>query len=570
MYTFQLDIGSLTTPTIGGGWLTVNPIFDTTALVKSRGDEDLQTRDNLSGTLQFRGDEYDALKTLSDAGELFCDIRVYYLSTIVIIGNLSLTGKYIIKNPGKLTGKLTDLGFIQDDLYGKILSHKDAEYSIFGFNYEVQQSFTSSLNIRGQGKLLGSIETPIDWTDEYYQDNGAATPTTYNAGTTYKAAGILSEIYYALDGDFETIFVSQSGSVYASIQDGNTGNSPATSPLYWEELDSVNDWTREYADFKFPRPLPAVDVSFWLESYDKWVSQSNTTDTYLLEQTGVSVFDCLESILTEIDPTIEIYETTSGANTGYCEYIENNFADSHYKFYWTDDDEPKLTLQEIFDIFENMHGCKWKFEGNIFVFRHPTERPATVGTGTAYDLTTYKSNDWTVWSQETSIIDNISRESWKFEKSNFADWDKVEIAYDNNFNDSKEHNTGFSTDIKHFLVKAEGKLIMAATYSGPHYVLVNKTGIISGVSEYNGALAVSYCVFNHHFEGRPFAKGTFNGNLETLTKKRNILINLVVPYFYPDMIDQENYLIKTNNGNLEVKEINISLNLGMAEIIAVK
>jgi len=574
MYFFQLDIGSLTTPVIGGGWVDVQPIYNECTITKSKGRDDLQVRKNLSGSFEFKGDDYDALKTLADAGNLYCDLRCYWqhpdeiMYDLVLEGNLSLLGEYHIKKPYVLRGRTCKLEFVQDDLYGKILSHMDQETTIISEPYEIIHDFSTSIEKKGQAyEVLGS-GSYNDWTTDNFYNNSQQTPNAWSSGHDYLAlqgsGSPPDRLWYGRWADF--VYVS--GQSYACK--GDHTSSATTEPgtgaswtTYWEEVEDPYEWIRISADFEFTD-------SVWDSVLEKWVKAAASGGSFSFSQFGEKLFDVLEEILGEIDPTIEIYETTSGANTGFCEYTENNFPDSHILFFHNLETEYMVfSLQQIIEIYKFFFNCDWRFEGNIFVFRHPSERPTSVGGTSHYDLTAYKSTDWTIWEQRTEITNKVNRETWKLANNVLPDWDKQEFKYDNNFNESKNNSLSYKTYIDRSLEDDKGFLILAASY-GSQWDLSNATGVISGETEYNGTLAPSYLVSNHHLHGRPFAAATYNGSPIVLTKKRNTEIQLRVPYFDPDIIDQENYLIQTNNGNLEVIEINIKLADGEAEITAVK
>lgn len=77
-----------------------------------------------------------------------------------------------------------------------------------------------------------SIIRPIEITDAILTSSNVpeATQTAYSAGTTYGSGTLVGE-FAAVDGQPQTI--------YKSLQAGNLGNTPASSPTWWQRLGVV-------------------------------------------------------------------------------------------------------------------------------------------------------------------------------------------------------------------------------------------------------------------------------------------------------------------------------------------
>lgn len=77
-----------------------------------------------------------------------------------------------------------------------------------------------------------SIIRPIEITDAILTSSNVpeATQTAYNAGTTYASGAIVGE-FAAVNG--------QPQAIYLSLQNGNLGNTPASSPTWWRFLANV-------------------------------------------------------------------------------------------------------------------------------------------------------------------------------------------------------------------------------------------------------------------------------------------------------------------------------------------
>lgn len=133
---------------------------------------------------------------------------------------------------------------------------------------------------------------PFTVTDAAMADSDVAEtpPAAYNAGTTYAA------------GDRVSVLSGTTATVYESLQGSNTGNTPASSPLWWSELgtaysvysgatsysdgDVVTDTTghRLYESLQNANSGNALsDASWWLDigPTNRWApfDQKNGTQT---------------------------------------------------------------------------------------------------------------------------------------------------------------------------------------------------------------------------------------------------------------------------------------------------
>lgn len=562
MYTVQLNIGSLASPSISGGWIDVECIYVNSTLSKAK-EDDWRTRKNIDGDFIFYSDQYTALKTLKDANNLQVGCKLIYDSVEQVEGQLSLLGKWDRRY------SICELGFVQDDLYNKIKANLTKEVSLNTSFTIIEHDFTSQTRERGQAVEFAGSPSFTSW--DYYSNCGQTSPSAWATATDYTAAlqssSSPNRMYSTNAGDFDNCYVQKGGSWYACIQDHTS--SASTEPgvggswaTYWIRVEEPYSFKQEYADFEFTG-------STWVEASDEWQKANCSTGSYTQTMYGKKVFDLLEDILQDIDATIEIYETTSGADTGFCPYIETNYPNLLYLFHRSYEDEPKISLQSILDFYKVTFNCEWNLEGNIFVFRHETEKPSSLGVGSPYDLTNYESTDWSNKVTQNSVIDEVKRETWEFSESNYTDFNTIEIEYDNSYEGVNEHSHNFRTDIKHALIDEDGDYIIAATYSSG-WNLYNQVGIISGETVYNGGLSTSRCVYEHHQEGRPFATyedwTAESDQVLSLTKKRNEEVRLQVPF--REIISQniDNYLFKTSIGNIEVMEISVPLDGSFAEI----
>ena len=157
MYSFEINIGSLSAPVLGSGWLAVTPVYRSGAFDKSV--EDLvRVRTKISGNFTFLGAEFTAINSLDT---LQIPFRIKVKGTVRFTGYLSRQGKYNSK------GKKATLTVQPDDQYVKILQNIDAELDLSGrFYHNVTQDYVSEIYLLGAGIAAGGAG-PVTTPDEY-------------------------------------------------------------------------------------------------------------------------------------------------------------------------------------------------------------------------------------------------------------------------------------------------------------------------------------------------------------------------------------------------------------------
>ena len=98
MYSFQLNIGSVSTPVIGGGWVTVEPFYNSASINKALEDLQIYARIKLEGQMGFKGSTFTALDSLR-VNNAKCDIRVLHTpnggtASVIHTGEVDLWGEY--------------------------------------------------------------------------------------------------------------------------------------------------------------------------------------------------------------------------------------------------------------------------------------------------------------------------------------------------------------------------------------------------------------------------------------------------------------------------------------------
>lgn len=122
-------------------------------------------------------------------------------------------------------------------------------------------------------------------------------PAEYNGGTTYA------------DGDTVSVTVGTVVSIYESLQAGNTGNAPASSPLWWQLISTTYetwDSATTYADGEYVvygsrvylslqgsnlNKNPLTETTFWYDygPTNQWAMFDNQIDTQTIRYENVSV-----------------------------------------------------------------------------------------------------------------------------------------------------------------------------------------------------------------------------------------------------------------------------------------
>jgi len=567
MYTIELNIGSLATPTIGGGWLEVNPDMGDGKLILSRGLTDILERVKMGGSFKFISDEYTAIKTLKDAGNLDIDFRVKYNAVVQFTGKMPLYGEWSTDE------KVVSLEVEPNDLIGIITANLSKEYlfRVQDFGTAVKHDFTSSVRNRYRAVVFGTSPTYAAWVN--YTSNGVYPVAAWSATTSYNGSQLLTtDMYWGWDGN-DTI-VTYGGQTFVSQIDNNLNNTPTLGgDTNWLRVEPAPErHTQEYADFEFTDAV-WVEISTEITDahQDEWQKGSTGTGSYTYVLFTIPLFTLLKAVLNQIDSSIDLFETTSGADTGFCQYLETNYPNKLKLYYKTWDSEPKITLQTIIDIYLKMFNCKWIIEDDtIFVFRHESERPTALGSDAIHDLTTFDSDDWTIYNYKDEP-QKIKIERWKYSDSSEDDFQPVEIDYGTPYEEAKEYSLNIGIDIKHIVISEQGALIVAATGSAPNITLYNVTGIISGETAYNGSLAPVQCVSDHFQEGRLFSTydSWTGGTTLTLTPQRLRQVDLKTRLHDLTGIVLRDYLFKTGLANVEVYEIKINFDGSMTELKAI-
>lgn len=159
VYSFELNIGSLATPVIGGGWVVVEPASHQTSINKTIEDDEIFARIELSGSLMLQGDAFTALDTLRLTFAK-CDIRVRHTpnggtASTIYEGEMGLRGLY--------KENICTLKVSPDDAYTELLTNKGKKVNILNSTPSVK------CDIVPQESKLKFYDTLVPQSTLFYQ-----------------------------------------------------------------------------------------------------------------------------------------------------------------------------------------------------------------------------------------------------------------------------------------------------------------------------------------------------------------------------------------------------------------
>lgn len=579
MYSFELNIGSWISPTPGTGWIATNPQYEKSGMTKARKSDQIFARVNLSAPLTFYSIEYTELKALADDYNRI-EIRVFYKGVQKFTGYLDLTGEY---NDNELSCRLN---VTPNDRYTKILEGMDTEINAIqpGISkYDVILNVTTDVDFQYEVET-GAAPTGFD----DYSNCGLVNPTLWDSTTQYYPA--IEATPSPPTGDYQGAMncfcryeTSPGSFTNYRCKIGHKNRRPDLNPPYWAPISGqLFKFGQERADFQFTGSTYDPGLNLYKKA---GCSSSNYQNIF---DNCVRMYDVLEELLDEVDTTINIAETGGNQYSAYlnsgsapCDgELANLFMSdkSDIKNYLAPDAAQfeNIKLSVILKYYKRMFNLDWLIDdNNYFKFYHPTEitvvLPTPVEDYPAHYLDTFRALKWTVGNALYKYVERkkINKERWEFELSNHSDFDGVPIIYNNAYTDEIVYqlnniNCNVSRVIKNDdTVSDDGFVIFATTKPGADYEVVNKAGILRvGVTLYNGKLAASWLIQDHHTTGdRIYKKGTVNNvaNITLVIRKDREYSNINIPVYDPDSIDFD-YLVKTEMEDIEPMELQIKFN----------
>jgi len=555
-YILYIDIGSWSAPVIGSGFISSDANIEKSGsgLNKDREEGMIFERVTYSGGVIFKGDEYDVMKTLS-LTELKVGVKFYEGSTEIFEGIMNLTSGDFDDDSKVLTISIPE----SIDEYTEILKNLDKEVNA------VSSAYTrTTLNFTTQtiqdDKFEVDTGAPLNLPTNYV-NCPVGTPDAWASGVDYVS---VVNGFYTYDWVLEGLL-----SYRCILNHTSSALNQPPNALYWAN-DSIFVYSQQRTIYKVAGYV--LD-----ESLQLYVKGACSPETIVMEFNRFrNLYTILEALVTKADPATLITET--GAN-GYCDYLTSNpdlnifIADKlDVKNYLDTDSEAfgYISLERLLEIYKFIFQLDWIIESGYFKLKHLDNTSKTI---IGLNATNYLNKNWTSGKSKFKYLasNEINKERWSFEKTNDLDFDSSPIEYDVPFDDELEYNlqdinTNMTEVIKdNSKTSDDGFVIAAATLVGVDYYIQEKVGLVSGISKMNAQLSLAQLLIDHHLVERPFDEGTVNGNLISLTKKRDREQEFTISIANPDDVDFDK-LVKTDLADLEVYTLNINFDGSFALI----
>jgi hypothetical protein len=524
-YTIWLNIGSLSTPVVGSGWLRCYPNKEGVVIFKERDSEyNRVVRKGLKGNLRFLGAEFRALKTIKDAQGKYVPIKVKFNGLDRLEGRLIMTGEW---DENK---NLCELPYQIVDEYSYLLKNKTKE-----INIKTNDTHTV---YKEQTYLTLVLTLPCF--------NG----TQQDAEFAYKPKAPIGEVQPLpetrdAEWDYWTLVDTQEcegGYIYVYNVD------------YVE--DPADGWIYSDLNGIYYRGIGTTNA---LTALVRWIKH----------------FDIMQDLITNADSTILLDLST------YCTYFTVTDTELQYLYVANKSDIKRnsssdpaafemLHLEDWVRYHKDMFQLDWYVDSGYFKFVRPaTLALPSAGTYPAHDLTTFLGLNYTDHQKRYQIItDNkVSKESWEFEVSSwqlnsFLDYETFDKA------DKKYSLQSINNDLDYLLgdpdkASDSGLIFVATRYDDSKYKIINKVDPFGGVTPYiNGKLKPLRMIYEHFAINRPYTTAYLDNvlNTVTLTKEEDQEVefkNLPIDDINDISFD---YLVKSEVGDFipNVIEIDIS------------
>ncbi|MDT8303087.1 MAG: hypothetical protein RQ760_16530 [Sedimentisphaerales bacterium] len=415
MYSFQLNIGSLTSPSVGGGWVDVSPIFGTASINKSVEDQQIFARVKLDGQIKFKGDDFQALNILR-LTYAKCDIRVRHtvpgsLATTIFTGELNLWGDY---EENKCSLKVE-----ANDDYAELLTGKTKKVNVLNepaIKCDIEPSYNR----------LVFYETNVPQSSLWFTHN----PASYSIETYAREETVLSDhIADGLDGTggwaiIET-YANGTKKLARTWEDGGF-DTPIVTDFTYQDLPADPGYllNSQYNVGGYRVTLTAayeilvMDVDLWRLAWLKdEVYYPTATITYsrFRDLRGV-----IKYIVNKFDSSIQFDDdswTYLDTHEDLNYLLIANVSDLIPAAGVEKTDEQEfgyLTFDKLMEMLREKLRLYWKIEsvGGVPYFR-TKHRSEVLYTAGAIDLTAYNGFDWCrdVWSYvDLDIYNRYERE----------------------------------------------------------------------------------------------------------------------------------------------------------------
>lgn len=582
MYKIQIEFTT--------GWQFVEQVsFEGCSLQRFRDEDSIRVRDRLDGSITFYGSAYESLEA-ETAIQLNC--KLYLDNDQIYSGKIQLRGEWHERS------KKCMLAVELQDEYTTLLRNLDIEHDYGYPRFNTQLTTKVYVTVRNAFQmravtLSGGVNTPHEtdlWKHcssgnkgiieewhhqkEFFQTDYKLIASNGHDGYMSLPENITVQFCWKLDPGFIK--------KYYACKKYSIGNTPpvGTSNDYWQEVGDdflfPNAYTmgQRFAPFKF-------NDAIYSETDKEW--QRRGCDGSL-ETTGFSapkLYNYLADMLDRADPTIQI------SFAGFFPYLDvtnptyKNLAVYNNEFQDLNDQyQPppsKYKLSDLIGIYMTIFDCDWRLENGEFVFRHPSEIPATPAPSQTYQfINSVFNKDWSVETFNSDLSNNVYRESFTIGTSELKDFEKQLLDYDNNAVEKFDYtNTNFEIDFSLVISEPDNQSRICILKYNSNGEVPSDFDIITGDFFYNIDMFLSKLVKLFFTHGRPFNEGILSGvtfgNPETLQLFLDYLWNNEIPIPYNDqrLLDFD-YLIVTSFGNLKVDQLSINLASQSAIITAAK
>lgn len=481
MYSFELNIGSLSSPSKGGGYIEVNPILEDNGIVKYRDDKFFAViRKRLSKELIFKSNEYTALKQLYDNDVFSVEIKIYANSIQKFYGNLLLFGEWDEnKNRCSLNTEVIDK-------YSELQKNMDTEVNIISYNNNSIKLFYTSILIEITLPCFHGGRAQAEF---FYDPNGdiSADPLTAHSDWAY----------YEDDG---SIFCGEAGT-------------------YRYKSKST------YLLFPYTGYVQSV------LNPSQYLKKSLTVnDVFFTFTNAAKLFDILRALLNDADNNIFISEST------YSDYI-NDASNKISNMFIMDKSDAKrndasnpatyeiLKLKRLLELYSDWFGLSYFIDdsSNFKLAKSYELMQVSYISHPQHNLTTYKNKNFTN-NQKNYTIDlsrKVDKVIFTFEDHNRALFPKSELVFDIFIDNKKEWNYAeFNNDIDYLRVDPDDISDTGFTmFSCDSLNVIINQNSITGSDTKNGAMTAQNILYNHHRENAPFKTGILDGVAVNLEKE---------------------------------------------------
>jgi hypothetical protein len=587
-YVYQLDIGSLTNPVIGDGYVTVVPVIKDAMLIKSVDSKTLIARTLLDGRIKFTGGTAAALNTLALTAHT-CPIQIMWDSTVIFVGRLNLR---------------EEADMVSLETYHTVEAVDGYETLMRGADKDInwlrnQAMYTVDVDYVERDVLRFS---PTSWRNndvvilQTTQDN----QFTYYARVEKTVPNAIASLLVGTGGWYLVSISGGNSLIARSWQDAGYDKETFDKFLFVCRSNISGQWVlNDIATFtssncanvfvgSFTGKIAGFDADS--NGYYYYMMRDQIFAQATFRHTRVRRLDeTITNIMQQIDPTLMVDSQTYTDFDSWCDLLVSAVSDMKlvleqsptniYSFFKTETSnratKEEMSWNRLWSILgAHPFNFRWYLEdisGTYYLrVRHISSFNKSVGS---FSLITYKGVNWsqnkTRYRYDAELISRYIRKI----TAERIDFQGVDVLLPDvpNGQELNVDLSGIYTDLLH-LYHNPGEypdtgmvLIAAQTGTAADYDCINDLGVISNDIETNEPLTLSRMDYETRSAGdRParyhFNQATINGAVETVDEgKRRLTNEIYVPVRMPDEVDF-NKIISADIGHIEPERLVIPLN----------